>query len=81
MKAIVAKTFIAVVQLWKNKSIGLALLCNLMCMNAWKVQNMYRKIMMFFLGCVEDDGAVAAGEFVFLKTKAAMVVTSGMMKH
>lgn len=81
IKTILAKVFIAVVQLGKNRSAGLFLVFNLMRIDAWKVQNMCGKVVMFSLGHMEDCRAVTAGEFKFLKPRAAMVVASGMMEH
>jgi len=81
IKAILAKVFIAVVQLGKNRSTGLFLVFNLMRMNAWKVQNMCGEVMMFSLGHMEDGRAVTAGEFIILKPKPTMIVASGMMEH
>jgi hypothetical protein len=81
IKAILAKVFIAVVQLGKNSGTGLFLVFNLMLINAWKVQNMRGKVVMLSLGHMEDGRAVTAGEFIILKPKPAMVVSSGMMEH
>jgi len=79
IKAILAEVFIAVVRLRKNNSIGLFLVLR---MNAWKVKNMCGKVVMFSLRHVEDGRAVAAGEFVILKPRAALgAIAFGMMEH